>query len=66
MGDDLILGDDGRIHTGEVVRKMSATLMDIDCGAVPLRPVGPREFWWHGDPARKCCDCAVEGENPDG
>lgn len=57
---DLILGDDGRVHTGEVLRKWSATLMDIDCAAVPLRPMGPHEKWWRGQESRRCSECRAD------
>jgi uncharacterized protein with von Willebrand factor type A (vWA) domain len=59
MGSDLILGEDGRIHRGEVERKLGATLMQTECGRLPLRPVGDRESWWQADDARRCPTCSV-------
>jgi hypothetical protein len=55
-----LLGEDGKVHTGEVVWKMSATLMQTDCKVIPLRPVGEREVWWHDDDWRICDACLAE------
>jgi hypothetical protein len=57
---NLLLGEDDKVHTGEVVRKMSATLMQTDCGTPALRPIGPREIWWAEDWSRPCPSCMQE------
>lgn len=57
----LILGVDGRVHYGNVLRKFSATIMDgIVCGQVALRPIGPREQWWRRDTWRACSVCGTD------
>jgi hypothetical protein len=60
---DLILGVDGRIHYGNVVRKFGVTLMDgVICGQLAMRAIGPRERWWTRDEHRGCAECG----NPTG
>jgi hypothetical protein len=57
---DLILGTDGRIHYGNVVRKFGVTLMDgIICGQLAMRALGPRERWWTHDEWRACDECGT-------
>lgn len=52
-----ILGDDGKVHTGKVQRRMSTTLMLTDCRTPALRPLSPGETWWHNDEHRICEQC---------
>lgn len=58
---DLVLGEDGRVHYGNVMRKMSGTILsDVICGVVPLRAIGPRERWWVREPRRVCSMCITD------
>lgn len=59
---DPILGVDGRVHYGQVTRRMSGTVMGgVICGVLPLRAIGPRERgWWVGEPSRVCAECGTD------
>ncbi len=58
---DLILGVDGRVHHGNVLRKFGTTLMDgIICGQIAMRPIGPRERWWTRVEWRLCAACGTD------
>lgn len=57
---DLLLGEDGCVHVGDVVEKMSAALMETSCGVVPLRPIRYREGGWWTAPDRACEDCGAQ------
>jgi hypothetical protein len=61
---DLILGDDGCVHVGDVVQKMGATLMQTSCGVVPLRPIRSREGGWWADLDRVCTSCDLSNLRP--
>lgn len=53
-----ILGADGRIHSGDVVFKFSATLMEADCGAEELlRPIRSDAELAAYNPERRCPAC---------
>lgn len=58
--DAFILGEDGKVHVGEVARRMGGTIMLTDCRVLGLRPMGPGETWWHDDDHRICGECMQE------
>lgn len=55
-----LLGEDGKVHCGEVIRKMSGVLMEIDCGVTALRMLSRGEVWWRADERRICPRCFKE------
>lgn len=56
----LILGEDGRVHVGEVAQKWTGTLMRTSCGAAPLRLIRSREGGWWTDDDRVCASCGPQ------
>lgn len=51
-----ILGTDGRVHIGDVTRRVSGTIMEMHCDATPLRPVSDA-IVARLDPKRVCQAC---------
>ena len=63
-GTDLILGEDGRVHLGEVVRRFHGTSCHANCDTYGKRPLGPLETWWSAAAWRFCQACGVTAETP--
>lgn len=57
-----LLGEDGKVHTGEADHHIGHIIMQTDCGVASMRPIGLREKWWCDMDERICDKCMVEDE----
>jgi hypothetical protein len=55
-----MVGADGKIHAGNIDRWIGWRMLQTDCGAEALRPLGPNEAWWVDDPDRPCWACLAD------
>lgn len=60
----LILGVDGRVHTGTVMRRMTGMEAATTCQVPAMRQLAPSETWWQADENRMCPRC-FEGAEED-